>query len=334
MREALNLTGGSLTINYNPTYRADNSPYVLHGGPISAQFSGPVTLGGSASLNVHTLQVDTGRIFTLAGGTLTFNTINLMPHFSNPAKILINGDATFNPLANATAVIKKGAGSGSSGFIDLGGGARTFNVGNGANDVDLSLDVTVAAGAVTKTGAGTMRLTSANTYAGGTTISAGTLEGAVSGSIPGNVTNSAGTLKLDSASTLASGATLALASSPGTGAVNLNFGGTQTVGSLYFGTTRKAAGTWAASGAAHNNAAFTGPGLLNVTTGPASITAVALASGSSPSAYGDSLTFTAAITGNAPAGTVQFKVDGVNSGGPVALIGGSASLVLRGAFAA
>ncbi len=79
MRETLNITGGSLNIIYDPTYRADDSTTVLHGGPVSAQFSGPVTLSGSSSLSVHTIQVDASRVFTLSGGTLTFNTINLMP---------------------------------------------------------------------------------------------------------------------------------------------------------------------------------------------------------------------------------------------------------------
>ena len=197
MRETLNITGGSLTVNYNPTYRADNSADVLHGGPISAQFSGAVTLSGSGSLSVHTLQVDTNRVFTLSGGTLTFNTINLMPHATLPAKILMNGDATFNALANATAVITKGAGSGSTGSIDLGGGTRTFNVGNGTSDVDLSLDVPVTNGALTKAGAGTMRLTSANTYAGGTTVSGGRLlvnNSTGSGTGTGVVTVNSGTL--------------------------------------------------------------------------------------------------------------------------------------------
>ena len=66
MRETLNITGGSLTVNYNPAYRANDSADVLHGGPISAQFSGPVTLSGSGSLSVHTLQVDAARVFTLS----------------------------------------------------------------------------------------------------------------------------------------------------------------------------------------------------------------------------------------------------------------------------
>ena len=328
MRETLNITGGSLTVNYDPTYRADNSATVVHAGPVSAQFSGPVTLSGSSSLSLHTLQVDAAQAFTLNGGTLTFNTINLMPDSTTPAKILMSGDVNFNPLSNATATIANGSGSGSSGLVDLGSGTRTFNVGNGTSAVDLSVGVPISNGALAKAGLGTVLLNSANTYSGGTTISAGTLEGGVSSSIPGNLTNSAGTLKLDNATAMASGATLALASSPGAGAVNLNFSGTQTVNALYFGPTRKAAGTWAASGATHNNAAFSGSGILNVTSGPASIIAVSRTSGSSPSTYGNSLTFTATVTGNSPGGTVQFKVDGLAWGSPVTLAGGSAPLVV------
>src|SRR5258706_2476066 len=329
MRETLNLTGGSLTINYDPTYRPNDSTLVFHGGTNSAQFSGPVTLSGGASLSVHTLQVDATQTFTLSGGTLTFNTIKLMPHSTTPAKMLLSGDVNFNALAGATATISNGAGSGLSGKIDLGGATRAFNVANGAASVDLSLNVPLSNGALSKTGLGTLRLSAANTYAGGTTIGAGTLEGGVSSSLPGNVTNSAGTLKLDTASTLTSGATVALANSPGAGAVNLNFSGTQTISALYFGTTQKAAGTWAASGATHNNAAFSGSGILNVTTGPASITTLSRTSGSSPSTYGDSLTFTATVTGNAPTGTVQLKIDGVAPGNPVGPVGGLAVPVVR-----
>ena len=319
MREILNLTGGSLTINYVPS--ADSTP-------IAAQFSGPVTLSGSASLSVHTLQVDATRTFTLNGGTLTFKTIILMPNSTTPAKIALGGDMSFNALTSVTATITNGTGAGSPGLIDLGGGARAWNVAKGSAAVDLSIDVPVSNGALSKTGLGTMRLGIANSYNGGTTISAGTLEGAVPGSIPGNVTNNAGTLKLDSATAMASGATLALANAPSAGAANLNFSGAQTISSLCFGTTRKAAGTWATSGATHNNPAFAGSGILNVTTGPASITSVTRTSGFSPAAYGSSLSFTATVTGNSPAGNVQFKVDGVAAGSPVALVGGSAPLTL------
>ena len=89
VRETLNITGGSLTVNYVP--RADSTP-------IAAQFTAPVALSGDASLSVHTLQVDAARTFTLGGGTLTFNTINLMPHSATPAKISGERGREFQPL--------------------------------------------------------------------------------------------------------------------------------------------------------------------------------------------------------------------------------------------
>ncbi|MGZ5568072.1 MAG: GH25 family lysozyme [Limisphaerales bacterium] len=195
-RETLNINGGSLTINYDPTYRADDSANVLHGGPISAQFSGPATLSAGA-LNVHTLQVDTNAVFTLSGGTLTFYTINLMPHASVPAKILVSGDTTINPLNNATATIAKGSGSGNSGLVDLNGGTRTLTIGNGTSFADVSINVPVTNGGLVKSGSGTLQLTAANTYAGGTTVNGGVLvvsntTGSATGSGP--VTVNSGTL--------------------------------------------------------------------------------------------------------------------------------------------
>jgi autotransporter-associated beta strand protein len=175
VREALTLTGGSLTVNYNPAYRADDSAAVLHGGAVSARFSGPVTLSNTASLAAHTVQVDAGRLFALAGGTLTFDTIRLMPHATTPARILVVGAVNLNPRANALAMLARGTGPGGSGGVDLGGGLATLTVGDGTNEVDVSLDVPVTNGALAKAGTGTLRLTAANTYTGGTRIVAGRL---------------------------------------------------------------------------------------------------------------------------------------------------------------
>lgn len=236
MRETLNITGGSLTVNYNPTYRANNSANVLHGGPISAQFSGPVTLNGG-TLSIHTLQVDTIRTFTLASGTLTLNRINLMPHSSTPARILVTGNATLNPLANAAAVIANGSGSGTSGRIELGGANRSLTIGNGTADVDLSIDVPILNGGLTKLGAGTLRLSGANTYSGGTILSAGRLlvtNGSGSGTGTGTVTVNGGTLSgtgtISGPVILNSGGTL----SPGT---------TTTLGTLTLGNSPAFHGT-------------------------------------------------------------------------------------------
>jgi len=209
LRETLHIAGGGLTINYVPS--SDSTP-------IGAQFSGPVTLSGSGSLSVHTLQVDAAQIFRLDGGTLAFNTVNLMPHSNAPARIVVTGDVNINSRSNTTATVAKGPGSGNSGFIDLGGGRRAFNVSNSSAEVDLSVDVPIANGGLSKTGAGTLRLNTANTYGGGTIISAGRLlvsntngSGAGSGGVTvnggwlGGTGTIAGTVTVNSSGTVAPG---------------------------------------------------------------------------------------------------------------------------------
>ena len=188
VREALNINGGSLAVNYVPS---------LDSTPISAQFEAPVTLGGTANLSFHTLQVNASQLFTLSGGTLGFNRIHLMPDSSLPAKIAVSGVVAFNAPGGVTATIARGSGSGNSGVVDLGGAACTFNVANGAAEVDLSIDVGIVNGGLTKTGAGTMRLNFPNTYNGGTIVFAGRLlanNPAASGTGSGAVTVNGGTL--------------------------------------------------------------------------------------------------------------------------------------------
>ncbi|HUS35475.1 MAG TPA: GH25 family lysozyme [Verrucomicrobiae bacterium] len=209
MREALNITGGALTINYVPSYASNPAyPNAARSGPISAQFSGPVTLSGNGSLNVHTLQVDAARTFTLRAGTLTFKTISLMP--GPGTGLAFMGPITINPLANATAIVTN------SGFLDLTAGNRTLTIGDGAAEVDLSLHVPIINGALTKAGAGTMRLSRASSYSDGTTISEGRLlvnsasgtgsgPVTVNGGILGGTGTMAGSVIVNSAGTLAPG---------------------------------------------------------------------------------------------------------------------------------
>lgn len=56
-----------------------------------------------------------------------------------------------------------------------------------------------------------------------------------------------------------------------------------------------------------------------------STTTIVLASGTNPSFYGDPLTFTATLSPSNATGIIQFKVNGVNSGTPVNIVGGSAT---------
>ena len=145
---------------------------------------------------------------------------------------------------------------------------QAYSVDLAGQTVTWATNLTSVGGSLTLTdsvGGGTLTLSGINTYTGGTTVSSGTLE--VSGSISSSVSVANGAvLKLDNSTALAVTDTLALAASPSAGTVNLNFSGTQTIRDLLFGATAQATGTWGAIGssATHQNAAFTGSGILNV----------------------------------------------------------------------
>ena len=55
------------------------------------------------------------------------------------------------------------------------------------------------------------------------------------------------------------------------------------------------------------------------------VTSVSVAQMSNPSEFDSALTFDATVTGNSPTGTVQFEIDGVDSGNPVTLTTGASS---------
>ena len=174
MRETLDLTGGSLTINYDPLYNVNvGNADALRSGPVSAQFSGPVSMSGNATFTVPVLQIDGGQTMTLAGGTLAFNKINMLSN----AKALVTGDVTLNPWNTSnpryTSLTATIAGVGSS--VDLGGGTRAFTIGNLSSAIDIDVTVPITNGGLTKNGAGTMQLSGANTFAGTVTVNAGVL---------------------------------------------------------------------------------------------------------------------------------------------------------------
>ena len=107
--------------------------------------------------------------------------------------------------------------------------------------------------------------------------------------------------------------------------MNLAFTGSDTVSNLYIDGVRKLAGTWGATGSGAtyiDDTHFQGTGVLNVTSGPTSTTTVA--SSLNPSTYGQSVTFTATVTGTnasfSPTGTVTF-MDGATTLGTGTLSG-------------
>jgi autotransporter-associated beta strand protein len=276
-QQPLNITGGSLSIGYIPG----------SGGKwdLPSEFKSAVTLSGSASYSAHTTQVDGGGgRFNINGGTVTFRNINLASHASNPGKIVIGGDVTFAPSTlggTDTAVIQSTGSLAQAGTVDLGAATRTFTINNGTPSVDVSISAPITGtGGLTKAGAGTLRLSGADTYAGGTTVSAGllTLLGSSAKLGTGDVTvlgASAGTgLQIQSgvSNAIADTAMLSLAGGglagvPDQGYANLGSGVNETVKMLFLNGAVQGPGTYGSTSSNamfKNNEFFSGPGVINV----------------------------------------------------------------------
>jgi autotransporter-associated beta strand protein len=177
-----------------------------------------------------------------------------MPHSTTSAKIALTGDVNIGPLSNATATIANGVGAGTTGFVDLGGATRVFNVDNGTSNVDLAVNVPISNGGLTKNGLGAMLLAGANTFSGPVTVNAGVLR---SGNVAGFSTSSVVTVNnggtLDMNGFADSIAALASAVGNTTGAVTqgsaaLTLSGTS--GSNTFAGTITGTGTFTKDGGA------------------------------------------------------------------------------------
>jgi autotransporter-associated beta strand protein len=159
---------------------SSNPPSFLVGGVFDPSYLNFVSDGNAADATITAAAFGTvtfegnsdagpsARLITMSGGTFDFS------QTSGP-----NGDNKVSAGSIAGA-----------GFFVLGN--KNLTVGSLNTSTEVSGIISGDGGSLTKVGTGTLTLSGANTYAGGTTISAGTIQignGGTSGSIIGNVTD-------------------------------------------------------------------------------------------------------------------------------------------------
>ncbi|WP_250633919.1 autotransporter-associated beta strand repeat-containing protein [Pinirhizobacter soli] len=220
--------GNSLTVNITDNIQFAGTLANSGSGTLALAKTGPATwtLTGTNTYTGGT-RIDGGTLQIGAGGTLG----------SLAGNVVDNGSLAFN---RSDALTFAGSISGSGGVSQLGTGTTTFTanqtytggtlisagtlqlgnggtsgslvgnvVNNGALSINRSDTVTLpgvisGSGRLVNAGAGTTILAADNTYTGGTTISAGTLQlgnGSASGSVVGNIVDN-GNLVFDRAGTL------------------------------------------------------------------------------------------------------------------------------------
>lgn len=169
--------------------------------------AGSYTFGGAGSI------AGTGALIKTNTGTLTINTIN---SYTGPT-LISNGVVEVSSIANGAQSSSLGAANNAAANLVIDGGSLRYTGASvatdraasvGLNGAGLGVSVTdtiltmsgalVGDGGITKTGAGTLLLSSANSYAGGTIINAGTLQfNNATGAGTGGITNNGATLRLN-----------------------------------------------------------------------------------------------------------------------------------------
>jgi fibronectin-binding autotransporter adhesin len=269
----IDLSQGGLSIG------ADNSSSTFAGSIVGASIFRQLVKTGSGTLTLTGTNTYSGGTLVSAG-TLQGDTNSLQGFITNNAAVTFNqaGPGTYSGnMDGSGSVTKTGAGTLILGGFNTYSGGTTVAAGtlqgdttslqgnitnNAAVTFDQAAPGTYAgnmsgSGSLTKIGADILILSGTNTYGGGTTVGAGTLQGDSTG-LQGNITNNAAVTFDQSGSGTYAGNMDGTGNLAKTGAGTLILGGTNS----YTGGTTVSAGTLqgdsaSLQGAIINNAAVT-----------------------------------------------------------------------------
>nr|WP_041594784.1 autotransporter outer membrane beta-barrel domain-containing protein [Brucella microti] len=266
--QAITAQGGAIEASGDQVL---NQSFVLKNNPYGASTSGLVVQGAD-NLVLSGVLSDVGRLTKNGSGTLTLTADNTYTGGTVFAGGVVSvdkevrlggGDLTFN---GGTLQVTGTGWTSTSRAVSLQAGGGTFDIEDAANNFAVTQGVT-GAGGLMKSGTGTVTLSGANSYTGGTKVSAGTLvvandntgggtttvdagaglqigTGGTSGSLAGDIANN-GALVVNRSDAL----NLAGAIS-GTGSLTKNGAGTLTLSGAnsYTGATTVSAGTLTLTG--------------------------------------------------------------------------------------
>ncbi|MGJ7530092.1 autotransporter outer membrane beta-barrel domain-containing protein [Variovorax sp. GB1P17] len=256
------ITAGTIALSADNALGANTGGLTFNGGTLQLQQNLDLAASRAVTLNAPGGTIDTqGFTSTLTQG------------MTGPGAFTKAGTGSLtltgaNAYAGGTTI--------SAGTLQLGNGGTSGSItGDVANNGSLVFnrsDTVVFPGAVsgtgsvTQAGSGTTVLTANNSYSGGTTISAGTLQlgnGGTTGAIVGDVKNN-GSLVFNRSDNVIFPGTIS-----GTGTVTQAGSGMTVLNAnnTYSGVTTVATGTLAVGDAAHPGAALSGGGNTNVSPG-------------------------------------------------------------------
>jgi autotransporter-associated beta strand protein len=291
---------------------------VVNGGTGTWNAANTNWTGAPGQANINDQWRSSVGVFTGTAGTVT-----------------VAGTQAFDTLQFSTTGYVLNAGAG--GQLQLAGlsGTGTINTDNGVTATINAAIINGSSQSLTKVGGGTLVLTAANTYSGGTTISGGTLQlgnGGTTGSIFGNVADN-GVLAINRSDAFTFEGVIS-----GSGALNQIGSGTTTLGAVntYTGATTVSAGGLTIAGGAGitsnvtNNATFSNFGVV---TGNLANAGTASNDKTITGAVSNSGTFnnnTAAIVGGGLTNTAGTTTNAGTINGGVNVSGGTLNMIATG----